>query len=162
MFIKKYGVFLVSLMMVVSACSSVDSGVDVDSSASSSMGLNLSAEVDKELWTVTLPWDRYTMTDEQRIILVSAESFGLAECTRENMQDVAWTATLPEALKGVNPHVFMEFGSGLKKWHSNMVFRQPNSQMYRSMVAILWLRAKNNVIEKEKGCRAMLRFQSET
>ncbi|USR79976.1 hypothetical protein [Arcanobacterium pinnipediorum] len=79
------------------------------------MGLNLSAEVDKELWTVTLPWDRYTMTDEQRIILVSAESFGLAECTRENMQDVAWTATLPEALKGVNPHVFMEFGPWVKE-----------------------------------------------
>ncbi|QRV02720.1 hypothetical protein JTE88_03000 [Arcanobacterium phocisimile] len=125
MFIKKYGVFLVSLMMVVSACSSVDSGVDVDSSESSSMGLNLSAEVDKESWTVTLPWNRYLISDEEKNILLSASSMALAQCTREKNMAKQWTGTNADFISQVNPHVYSEFGPWRKAMAQQYGFSSP-------------------------------------
>ena len=113
---RRISIVTVCCLVGLGACGAIGDSADNASEGSvSSSGLNLSAEVDKNTWTVTLPWDRYTMTDEERIILASAETFGLAECTRKNGEGVAWTATLPEALKGVNPHVFMEFGPWTKE-----------------------------------------------
>lgn len=112
------------LTLLVSACGNNEETSDSNPGSS---GLNISAEVDAETSSVTLPGDRFFLTEHESYLLDTAQSIAIAKCARDEL-GIEWSAYSMPIEEPDWSLMFYEFGPWTEDMAERFAFAFPSSE----------------------------------
>lgn len=112
------------LTLLVSGCGNNEETSD---SIPGSSGLNINAEVNAETSSVTLPGDRFFLTEYESYLLGTAESIAMAKCARDEL-GIEWGAYSIPLEEPDWALMFYEFGPWTEDMAEQFAFAFPSSE----------------------------------